>query len=119
MEIKSIKIGRTIYKIEMLPADITSLYGACSYEYQIIYMSPNQTYQQASDTLLHEVLHAIWNESSLEHAIEIEQEIIVRTTSTWLLMVLDDNPQLLKFLTKGKSMWTHKPNREPLKELIE
>ena len=52
---------------------------------------------QARDTLLHEVLHAIWSQTALDQD-EDEQERIVRSFTPWLLQVLRDNPELVEFL---------------------
>ena len=117
--IKHIKVGAVDYTVHLLPKKIENQYGACVYEHQKIYLSPRQTHQQVSDTLLHEVLHAIWNEAGLEYSQELEQETIVRTLSTWLRIVFTDNPELVKFILNSKTKWPHGPTSDPVKEATE
>ena len=117
--IKKIKIGSVDYTIKMLPEDVDNQYGACVYEHQIIYLSPNQLHQSASDTLLHEILHAIWHEAGLEHSDVLIEETVVRTLATWLRIVFRDNPQIVKFILDSKSEWPYGPKSDPLKEAIQ
>lgn len=114
--IKKIKIGPIDYTIKIMPADIDGQYGACVYEHQMIYLSPNQLHQAASDTILHEVLHAIWHESGLEHTDLLVEETVVRTMSTWLRIVFLDNPELVKFILNSKKQWPYGPTSDPDKE---
>lgn len=117
--IKKIKIGPVDYAIKMLPKDTTDQYGACVYDHQIIYLSPNQLHQGASDTLLHEVLHAIWHEAGIEHNEIIVEETVVRTLSTWLRIIFRDNPALVKFIVDSEKEWPHKPTTDPLEVATE
>jgi hypothetical protein len=117
--IKKIKVGAVTYSIKYLPDTIRDQYGACVFEHQIIYLSKQQQYEGAADTLLHEVLHAIWNEAGLEMAPALEQETVVRTLATWMRIVIVDNPEFYKFLKDGKDIWPYGPKTDPLKEAIE
>jgi hypothetical protein len=103
-----IKVGPVTYDVKFLPAQVKDKYGLCMYNKKIIYLNRNMHHSTASDTLLHEVLHAIWHEASIEQAPIVEQEFIVNTTSTWLTMVLKDNPWLAKFILNSKPFWNHK-----------
>jgi len=114
--IKKIKIGPVDYSVKMLPEDIVDQYGACVFEHQTIYLSPNQMHQGASDTLLHEILHAIWHEAGVEHNEVLVEETVVRTLSTWLRIVFRDNPATVKFILDSKSEWPYGPKTDPLKE---
>lgn len=113
---KNIKIGAVDYTIHKLSVKDNSQYGACIYRHQRIYLTPNMTHQQASDTLLHEVMHAIWNEAGLEHIPDLNEETIIRTMATWLRMVIVDNPDFAEFITNAKLLWGHKPVGNPDKE---
>ena len=73
-------------------------------------------HQQASDTLLHEVMHAIWSESGLDHIPDLNEETVVRTLATWLRIVFRDNPDFTKFVINSKSAWTHGPKGDPEKQ---
>jgi hypothetical protein len=117
--IKKVKIGATDYQVKILPTDKDNQYGACVYSHQIIYLSPNQLHQSASDTLLHEVLHAIWHEAGIEHNEIIVEETVVRNVSTWLRIVFTDNPELVKFIVNSKNLWPYGPTSDPLKDATE
>ena len=59
------------------------------------------------DTLLHELFHAIWFQMSMgEHP--PEEEVIVRKFAGGLTQVLQDNPQLIKYIAAIKN-----PERKP------
>jgi len=117
--IKKLKVGAVDYTVHLLPKELRNQYGACVYEHQKIYLSPIQTHQQVSDTMLHELLHAIWNESGLEYQPQLEQETVVRTLATWLRIVFRDNPELVKFILNSKSQWPYGPTTDPVKEATE
>lgn len=54
--------------------------------------------QQVRDTLLHEILHALWKESGLGAGEGASEEVIVRQLATSLLATLRENPPLVRFL---------------------
>lgn len=108
----SVRVGGATYK--MVVATIEGEdpeYGNCDTHTQVITISTNQTAQSAADTVLHEVLHAIWNESGLAFIKRPDEETVVRITSTWLRMVMIDNPSIQNFVTNPSS-WTHQPTGE-------
>ncbi len=107
----NLKIGAATYRVEVgnLP---DGDYGNCDTHTQVITISDNQTAQSAGDTLLHEVLHAIWNESGLGFVKRIDEEVTVRITATWLRMVLLDNPELPGFILQPSSSWTYQATGE-------
>jgi hypothetical protein len=113
---KKIKVGPVDYTTHMLDAKDVQQLGVCLYSHQRIYLTPNMKHQNASDTLLHEVLHAIWNESGLDHIIDLNEETIVRTFATWLRMVVTQNPQFLEFIVDSEFMWPFGPKHDPDKE---
>lgn len=113
---KKIKVGAVDYTVHTLSPKDKGQYGVCVYEHQRIYLTPNMLHQQASDTLLHEVMHAIWSEAGLDHIPDLNEETIIRTMATWLRIVLRDNPDFAKFIVNAKGMWTHKPLGDPDKQ---
>ena len=113
---KKVKVGPIDYTIHMQDVRDVEQLGCTLYAHQRIYLSPNMLHQNASDTLLHEVLHAIWNEAGLDHIIDLEEETIVRTMATWLRMVITTNPQFLAFITDSSLMWPCGPKHDPGKE---
>ena len=110
---KTIKIGAVDYTVHMLDKKDRSQYGVCLYDHQRIYLSQNMKHQQASDTLLHEVLHAIWSEAGLDHIPDLNEETIVRSLATWLRIVLRDNPDFARFVLNAKTAWKYGPTSDP------
>lgn len=101
---QSIKVGAVDYTIHV--EDTTDgEYGECISHTQRIRLARNQTAQGVGDTLLHEVLHAIWYESGLFDMKRIDEERIVRTTATWLKMVFRDNPHAAAFIVHPEEHW--------------
>lgn len=101
-----VKVGAVDYTIVI--ADLQENdYGCCDTHMQVITLSPNQTVQSASDTLLHEILHAIWNESGLFIMKRPDEETIVRLMATWLKTVMIDNPDISKFVQDASAYWPH------------
>jgi hypothetical protein len=92
-----IKVGATEYILHVGHIKDSDEYGNCDTHLQVITISDNQTRQSAGDTLLHEILHAIWNESGLAF-VKRDEETVVRITASWLNMVFKDNPIVAKFI---------------------
>lgn len=103
---KTLKIGALDYKFqvvkELKEADGTTSWGEIEYEtYTISAERVQPSAASAADTLLHEILHAIWRETSLNETIDAEvEEKIVRTLTTGLVGVLRDNPAVVRWLAK-------------------
>ena len=55
--------------------------------------------QMIRDTLLHEILHAIWATSGLIEFDDLTQEQMVSTVAPQLVYVLRSNPDLVAYLT--------------------
>jgi hypothetical protein len=115
---KKLKIGAVDYTTHLLPEGTKDQYGACVYSHQRIYLSQDMPHQQASDTLLHEVIHAIWAEAGLDHIPDLNEETIVRTIATWLRMVMRDNPSFLPFISDSTTMWAYGPKTDPDAEAV-
>ncbi len=76
-------------------------FGECNVDKCRIILSPDHDEQQRRDTLLHEVLHALWGESGLPAIGSLTdglEEVIVRTLTPGLLAALRDNPTLVRYL---------------------
>lgn len=110
---KKVKVGAVDYTIHLLDPKDKGQYGVCLYEHQRIYLTPNMKHQQASDTLLHEVMHAIWSESGLDHIPDLNEETIIRTMATWLRMVFTHNPDFTRFVVNAKNSWAYGPKGNP------
>lgn len=116
---KKIKIGPYDYTVKEYPKDEENNYGACVYRHQEIYISRNQNAQRAADTLLHEVMHAIWDAAGLEAVPDLHEEVVVRMMSTWLTGVLNDNKAFREFITNPEATWVPQYESDPLKDATE
>ena len=64
-------------------------------------LRPDQGADQKADTLLHEVLHAIWEQTPLRSRESDEQEEVVVALAAPLLDTLRRNPRLVEYLIGG------------------
>lgn len=116
---RKIKLGPYTYVVELFPDATTSDHGACVYNHQTIFLSANQHAERAGDTLLHEVLHAIWDVAAFDSMPDLHEETIVRAMATWLSAVLKDNPKLVEFITKPNQNWIPDYEEDALEEASE
>jgi hypothetical protein len=76
-------------------------YGHTSHKSLIICINPNQALDQKADTLLHEILHcciaSVGNLSNYDKVPNLEEHIVT-TTAPWLLGILRDNTEVLRYL---------------------
>ena len=116
---KKIKIGPYNYVVELFPDATTTDHGACVYNHQTIFLSSNQHAERAGDTLLHEVLHAIWDVTGFDVMPDLHEESIVRGMATMLSAVLRDNPQFAKFILEPNTHWIPDYEEDALEEASE
>jgi hypothetical protein len=67
---------------------------------QAIQISSTQSGVCLADTVLHEILHAIWAVAG-GWSWDIDEERVIYTIATTLLDTLKRNPQLVKFLVNA------------------
>ena len=100
---KTIKVGYADYKIVQMKreiADADSKDGHCNVREHIITIrAENRPQSEIANTLLHEVMHAIWymwgNGSGQE------EETCVTTLSNGLLTVMRDNKEFVEYTTEA------------------
>ena len=93
--VTSLRIGYRCYTLtEWTQADVatTSSHGQCNTQQGSIYVCTDDHPLTVLDTLLHEILHAIWHEYGL--ADREPEEHAVLMLATGLTQVLYDNPKL-------------------------
>lgn len=105
-----VQIGPMSYSVvcsEMAGAKIkneaknTDCLGLHEPKTQRISLDPDQGSDCEADTLLHEVLHAVWMIGGMqEGAASKHEELVVTTLATLLLDTLRRNPKLVAYLTK-------------------
>ena len=98
---KQIKILNLTYEIRWVDRQIeaaTDSHGFCDVSEQLIVVNGDQKPEAVADTLLHEIMHALFDALAL--AGEQTEERLVRLLSTGLCTVLQDNPNFTKWWTK-------------------
>lgn len=96
---KLISIGYRTYEVtplEMADHEMTEKYGWCDKANCNIYVYTGGEAMVVADTLLHEVLHAVWAHMGLDD--KHEEEAVVNRLSTGLSTVMYDNPDLVDFI---------------------
>jgi hypothetical protein len=102
----SVKVGPLDYTViyaKRLHTD-HELFGVTMASQQKIYVDPDVPLQTGQDTLLHELLHAIFDVAGLnielDDGAKLTEEQIIRRVTPWLLMLLKDNPHVVEHLIK-------------------
>jgi hypothetical protein len=113
---KKIKVGQATYTVHLLPENHTDTYGVCLSNHQRIYLSRNQKWEQAGNTLLHELMHAIYHQSGLCAIPNPDEETIVNIMATWTHMVLVENPDVADFVLNTEQRWSYGPVTDPDEE---
>lgn len=106
--ISNIQIGPFDYKVIVDEAAIdresvrmhSDLQGCCRYIKCEIHIRPGQSPDSEADTLLHEVLHAVFDMTGLGHDLAADDldESVIRRLTPALLGVIRANPELVKYL---------------------
>lgn len=97
---KTVQVGSMQYTIEDMPQDMHELSGAvglCDKTQLTIHVYPKMANAKKWSTLWHEILHAMFEESSIDSKYE---EDIVGSLERIQCSVLRDNPTLIKNLIK-------------------
>ncbi len=82
---------------ELDPSDAEKNYGLFHSEKMEIHLRKEFSCpQQAADTLLHEILHAVWHIAGMNH--KDGEERLVATLATQICAVVRQNPEIVKFL---------------------
>lgn len=95
-----VKVGPYRYDIEYrdeVSESEPDLFGLTVNRDHKIIVSARQSDAALRDTVLHEVMHAIFFTSGLFREVENEERIVA-AAATWLLMLLQDNPRLARWL---------------------
>lgn len=103
---KKVKVGTLTFVI--IEEDLNrgypiKLYGETDRVGAKILLQPDVADTLKSDTLMHEIIHAVWLAAGIQMD-EKEEEDIVARIAPLLLMTLRENPSILTYLLDG-----HKP----------
>jgi Zn-dependent peptidase ImmA (M78 family) len=101
--------ARYTLRYEKELASIAGANGTCGEDVQSILIDPQMGKDMERDTVLHELLHAVFHlydvRSSLpedgDGDVKKLEERVVRPLATGLLVLLRDNPKLVDYLLEG------------------
>jgi predicted Zn-dependent protease len=99
--VKPIRVGYRHYQVrDWTQADqaITEAHGMCDKLRGVIYVCTDAEPLVVVDTLIHEILHAIWHEYGLGDSEAEERCVLVLASG--LTQVLADNPHLRVWINK-------------------
>lgn len=94
---KRIRVGYRWYKVitwKHLEADASQRFGECDKNQAIIRVDPKYGPTKTCNTLLHEVLHAVWHDRIGEK--EAEEERVVTSFADGLCALARDNPEIVE-----------------------
>lgn len=97
-----VKVGWRVYKVVAANIEEEGVdhFGACDYKNHIMYVSDEMSYDEQVQTLLHEIMHAIFYETG--HATLRDNEDAVEASANGMYSVLRANPKLLDAIRRGK-----------------
>ena len=99
--IKPVRVGYRNYTIQpWTQAEVTTTqsHGQCDKMRGVIYVCTEDDPLVVVDTLIHELLHAIWHEYGLDEKEDEERAVLMLATG--LTQVLADNPHLCRWINK-------------------
>jgi hypothetical protein len=105
---KEIKVGAFTYKTRFdLEACIAAgTTGFCLPDQSLLIITPANSSDAMRDTVLHEILHGVWNQTGLKIKYpdgdpDSPGEDIIFQLTPRLMALLRDNPEFVKFLMEG------------------
>lgn len=95
----TIKVGAHVYAVRRRSKEELEDLGRCDFDATEILIRKGLRQSKAREILLHEILHAT-TYPSMMNVEGLTDEQFVDSTAPVLLQVLQDNPQLVEYLTK-------------------
>ena len=98
---KIVRVNGKSYTLNFNPKNPLIEYanhGFCDNAKQTIHIEGDQTAFEECDTVIHELLHAVWSQMSLTDLDDQLEERIVRALGTGLTGLFSDNPKLLDYI---------------------
>jgi hypothetical protein len=101
----TLRIGAQTFRVRQckMPEGEETWLGTCEAAHGHIRIARGQEPHQKADTLLHEVLHAVWYGAALSEVKHLRphEELVVRAFTAGLAQVLRDNPRAVASLVKA------------------
>lgn len=105
-----LKVGPHWWKVSFVEDLVDStgsrmLFGEIDNIACVVNLSPSQSFDQARDTVLHELLHAAFTNTICfaRKKTRPDEEGVIRSVTPFLLDVLRDNPELVQWLQKEET----------------
>ena len=97
-----IKVGHRHYVVQPLPEDRRkALDGLCHLHTGVIELNPDNPPQVQAETLLHELLHAVWEAGGVTRVGRRDEETVVSLLSLGLERVMVDSPEAFEVINQG------------------
>lgn len=99
---RSVKVGHLTYRVERMTrrvANAGKMTGDCDVEGQRIRIKLGLSPASAAETLMHEIMHAVWWGWGIPDP--TQEEPCVRSLATGLACVMRDSPALRRYLAEA------------------
>lgn len=94
-----IHIGYKTYQLNYIPSHLGDSHGICLKDKGQIYIDEDLSPDDKINTIVHEILHAVFHAYAIEASDEVEERHVL-TLANGITEVVLRNPQLLKELSK-------------------
>jgi hypothetical protein len=101
---EQIKVGHLFYNVrpmDQLEMALSGNLGHCDDQNLEIAVAENMPDQHKVEVLLHEILHALFESTSLRHDESLQEERVVTALAKGLVGLLIDNPDLIPWMAKN------------------
>jgi hypothetical protein len=92
---------RAMDRIEVLESGAM---GMCDEEFNVISLAVDSQPIHLAETVIHEILHALWGAADLPDEGPVDEERIVTALAKGILQVARDNPAVLAFIAQQASL---------------
>ena len=96
----SAKVGAYLYQLKLVPTDsLEDAVGEADTKAQTISIDEGLSIEARKATIVHELLHAIFDAYGIDNVVGELDEALVSMLELPLLQLIRDNPRLLAYLT--------------------
>jgi len=100
----SVKIGYSTYEIEVLDHKVAyakGCLGEINFDNGVIKIDTSATKSSVANTLLHEIIHAVYQAASAREVSNPTEEYLTCMYANGLTQVFVDNPDILTFIKES------------------
>ena len=98
---KTVRVGCVNYSFTFYPCKDSRQYesfGETESDDAVITLRKSMTTEQALNTVIHEILHAVWHDHAMSQKKDLEEEYVVTSLANGLSSVIATNPKLAGWL---------------------